>query len=143
MLNSKFIALTGAALIASTAAFAQSTTVTTTTDNSAKETGAAAGFVGGAATGAAVGGPVGAGIGAVVGAVGGSLATPSTEVTTYVQKNPVPPVMIDGGVRTGVVVPDTVTLTPVPEATQYSYIYVDGQPVLVDSSNRTVVRVVN
>ncbi|MEI4487147.1 DUF1236 domain-containing protein [Frigidibacter sp. MR17.14] len=142
MLNKKLFALTGAAVIAATGAFAQ-TTVTTTTDNSAKETGAAAGFVGGAATGAAVGGPVGAGIGAVVGAVGGSLATPSREVTTYVQSNPVPPVVIDGGVRTGVVVPDTVTLTPVPEAKQYSYIYVDGQPVLVDSSNRTVVRVVN
>jgi hypothetical protein len=57
---------------------------------------------------------------------------------TYVENNPVDPVILDGGVSAGVVIPQEVQLYEVPES-RYSYIYVDGQPVLVESDSRTVV----
>ncbi|TMV77564.1 DUF1236 domain-containing protein [Thioclava sp. BHET1] len=104
---------------------------------------ATAGTVAGAVTGAAVGGPVGAAVGGVIGAVAGaSTTTPDKQVTTYVTQNPVPPAQIQGSMQVGTVVPDTVTLTPVPQS-QFSYIYMDGHPVLVNNQNRTVVRVIN
>ena len=60
---------------------------------------------------------------------------------TYVETNPVAPVLIDGDIVAGYVVPDTVTLTPVPE-TDYAYIYTDTHPVLVNPTDRTVIRVI-
>ncbi|WP_102224667.1 DUF1236 domain-containing protein [Acidimangrovimonas sediminis] len=104
---------------------------------------ASAGLLAGAATGAAVGGPVGAAAGAVVGAASGLIATgPDKEVTTYVTAHPVAPVQYRGDIRTGVVVPDSVALTPVPHS-KLSYFYADGQPVVVNPHNRTIVKVVN
>lgn len=102
-----------------------------------------AGLLAGAAAGAAVAGPVGAAVGAVVGGASGVAVTPPDErVTTYVQQNPLQPVVVQQPMTVGAVVPSNVTLTPVPDS-QLSYIYVDGSPVLVDNHNRTVVRVVN
>ncbi len=114
---------------------------TITFDKAKAEQRGLGGGVAGAAVGAAVGGPVGAVVGAAIGAAGGAATVQPTEkVTTYVTQNPLPPVQLGTTVAVGTVVPDTVTLTPVPDS-QFSYIYVDGHPVLVNNQNRTVVEV--
>lgn len=104
---------------------------------------ATAGAVAGAATGAAIGGPVGAAVGGIVGAAGGVAVThPDKKVTTYVTGHPVPAVTLQGDMRTGVVIPDSVTLTPVPNS-KFAYVYDDGTPVIVNPQNRTVVKILN
>lgn len=104
---------------------------------------ATAGAVAGAATGAAVAGPVGAAVGGLVGAAGGVLAThPDQKVTTYVTGHPVPTITLQGDVRTGVVIPDGVTLTPVPDS-KFAYVYDGGTPIIVNPRNRTVVKILN
>lgn len=57
----------------------------------------------------------------------------------YVIANPVDPVGVTGDVVVGYVVPDDVDLVTIPDDPAYSYIYVDGRPVLVDNTSRTVV----
>ncbi len=114
---------------------------TVTFDQKKVDRHAAGGALAGAAVGAVAGGPVGAVVGAAIGAAGGAAATaPDKTVTTYVTQNPVPPVALQGRVTVGTVLPDSVTLTPVPDS-QYAYIYLNGHPVLVDNATRTVVRV--
>lgn len=118
-------------------------TVSTVTFNQKKvKSHAEGGAVAGAVVGAAVGGPVGAAVGAAVGAVGGAATTAPTKktVTTYVTQNPVAPTRMSENVTVGTVVPPTVELTPVPNSA-YSYIYVDGHPVLIRNKTRTVVRI--
>lgn len=144
MTNRKFIAVTGACLLAAGSAFAQSTVTTTTStqvDQTQQKHNEAAGAIGGAAVGAAVGGPVGAAVGAVAGAAGGIIATPPKKVTTYVEQHPVNEVAINERVATGVVLPDAVTLTPVPQS-KYAYVYSDGHAVIVNPENRKVLKVV-
>ncbi|WP_102224668.1 DUF1236 domain-containing protein [Acidimangrovimonas sediminis] len=100
----------------------------------------------GAATGATIGGPAGAAAGAVVGAavgaVNGSMKAPTKTVTTYTINNPTPTVKVEGNIKQGVVIPKTVSLTPVPNS-DYAYFYSDNKPVIVNPSDRTVVQVVN
>ncbi|MCO4319844.1 DUF1236 domain-containing protein [Phyllobacterium sp. 21LDTY02-6] len=57
----------------------------------------------------------------------------------YVIENPADPVVIEDDISQGYVVPDTVTLRPIPESPGYGYIYVDGHPVIVSMENRQVV----
>ncbi|MCM2561625.1 DUF1236 domain-containing protein [Lutimaribacter sp. EGI FJ00015] len=95
----------------------------------------------GAVAGAAVGGPVGALIGAAIGASAGSAATPTDKVTTYVRANPLDPVYLDGEVVVGAGIPETVTLSEVPDS-EYHYAYVNGVPVLVEREKRRVVYIV-
>ena len=101
--------------------------------------------VGGAATGAVagaiIGGPVGAIIGAAVGMTRGDAITPEERVTTYVRANPVEPVYLDGEVVVGAGIPETVTLSEVPDS-EYYYAYINGVPVLVEREQRRVVYVV-
>jgi uncharacterized protein YraI len=112
-----------------------------TIDKSNEDKGAAAGMVTGAAAGAIIGGPPGAAVGAVVGAIGGgTLAKPDKKVTTYVEANPTPAITYSGDLAEGQVLPETVTLTPVP-GSDFSYVYVDNAPVIVDSHHR-IVRVI-
>lgn len=135
-------AAVGATAISASAAFAQTTVYQTTRDNSAeKSANARTGLVAGATAGAVVGGPVGAVVGAAIGATGGNQLTPDEKVVTYVQTNPVAPVIIEGDIAAGYVVPETVTLTPVPD-TNYAYIYSNDRPVLVNPADRTVIRVI-
>ena len=101
---------------------------------SAPTTGAAVAT--GAVTGALVGGPVGA----VVGGVAGAALVPPAPVTTYVTGNPVDPVYLDGEVVVGAGLPAEVGLRPVPDY-RYQYVYVNGQPVLVDPATRRIVYV--
>jgi uncharacterized protein YraI len=106
--------------------------------------GAVAGATGGAIVGALVGGPVGAAVGGVVGASSGATAgaviDPPEVARTYVTSNPIDPVYLDGEVVIGAGVPDTVTLQAIPDY-EYQYVYINGQPVLVDPGTRQIVYV--
>ena len=104
------------------------------------DAGATTGAVTGAVAGALIGGPVGAVIGGVVGANAGAAITPPAEVGTYVTQNEVSPVYLSGEVVVGAGIPQNIQLQPVPDY-QYQYAYVNGQPVLVDPSNRRIVYV--
>ena len=101
----------------------------------------AAGGAAGAVAGAIVGGPVGALIGAVVGGSAVAIADPGQTVRTYVTANPVEPIYLDGEVVVGAGIPETVMLSEVPDS-EYSYAYVNGVPVIVDRSKRSVVYIV-
>lgn len=108
--------------------------------------GAVAGGATGAIAGAIIGGPIGAVVGGVAGATVGGTAEgiaspPSEEVVTYVQSNQLEPVYLDGEVVVGASLPETVVLTEVPDY-EYRYVYVNGQPVLVEPETRRIVYVV-
>jgi uncharacterized protein YraI len=111
--------------------------------------GATTGIVGGAIAGALIAGPVGAVGGAVIGGAAGSITgsaagaaiDPPEQVRTYVSANPAQPVYLEGEVVVGAGLPDTVELMPVPDY-GYKYVYVNGQPVLVDPDSRRIVYVV-
>lgn len=107
--------------------------------------GAAVGATSGAIVGALVGGPVGAAIGGAIGAASGTTAgaiiDPPETARTYVTANPLDPVYLEGEVVIGAGVPETVTLQPVPDY-EYQYVYINGQPVLVDPGTRQIVYVV-
>lgn len=109
---------------------------TSTTANSTV-TGAA----GGAIAGALIGGPVGAAIGGALGATAGVVVDPPAPAIDYVRNNPLDPIYLEGEVVVGAQVPDTVTVTPIPDY-QYSYVYVNGFPVLVEPQSREIVYVV-
>lgn len=107
--------------------------------------GTAAGAAGGALAGAIIGGPVGAVVGGVAGAVAGGTADaidePNEEVRTYVTTNRVDPVYLEGEVVVGASLPETVELREIPDY-EYRYVYVNGQPVLVEPTSRRIVYVV-
>lgn len=66
---------------------------------------------------------------------------PLPEVTTYVTSNVVDPYYLDGEVVLGAVVPETVTLAPIPTYPEYAYGSLNGQTVLVDPVARNIVYV--
>ncbi|MEK1886907.1 MAG: DUF1236 domain-containing protein [Phyllobacterium sp.] len=57
----------------------------------------------------------------------------------YVIAHPSDPVVIDGDVAVGTVVPDTIELVPIPDSPDYAYVYVDKQPIIVSRKDRKVV----
>jgi hypothetical protein len=118
---------------------AESDADTNITGSTAVDTGVAVGGTAGAVTGAIVGGPVGAVIGGFAGAMLGTAAAVPQPAVDYVVAHPVEPVVIEGGVSAGMVVPEAVTLTPIPDHPEYAYVYVDGRPVLVRMESREVV----
>lgn len=63
---------------------------------------------------------------------------PETTIT-YVERHPLDPVILEGPVEAGMVVPQSVQIVEVPESPAYGYIYVDQRPVLVDRSSREVI----
>jgi uncharacterized protein YraI len=109
------------------------------------DAGAVVGGATGAVAGAIVGGPVGAAVGGAIGAVGGGAAgtavEPPPNVRTYVTSRPMEPVYLEGEVVTGATLPDTVALQPIPDY-NYDYVYVNGQPVLVEPQSRRIVYIV-
>ncbi|MBY2945076.1 DUF1236 domain-containing protein [Rhizobium leguminosarum] len=130
-MNIKIVGITAGMLLASTAVFAQSSTVT--------------GAAGGAATGAIVGGPVGAAVGGIVGGVAGSVIDPPPQqVVTYVQQAPAPTtrVVVKEKVVVGQPLPETVVVTPVPDDPKYAYAIVNDQRVIVEPSSRKVIQVI-
>ena len=64
---------------------------------------------------------------------------PPQQVRTYVVSNPVDPVYLQGEVVVGAGLPETVQLRTVPDYSPYRYVYVNGQPVLVDPASRRIV----
>jgi uncharacterized protein YraI len=114
-------------------------------DKGGGDSGAVAGGVTGAVAGALIAGPVGAVVGGVAGTVAGGAAgtiiDPPEQVRTYVTTHQVDPVYLEGEVVVGAGVPDTVELREIPDY-QYRYVYVNGQPVLVDAKTRQIVYVV-
>lgn len=108
--------------------------------------GAIAGGATGAVAGALIGGPIGAVVGGVAGAAVGGTAEglsspPPDQVITYVRSNQAQPVYLDGEVVVGASLPETVALSEVPDY-EYRYVYVNGQPVLVEPQSRRIVYVV-
>ncbi|MGH6861244.1 MAG: DUF1236 domain-containing protein, partial [Phyllobacterium sp.] len=61
------------------------------------------------------------------------------EVVTYVERNPTDPVVIEGDVSTGMVIPEDVPMVAVPDQPRYSYVYVDDRPALIETDTRRVV----
>lgn len=100
--------------------------------------GAAVGSLAGAAAGALIAGPIGAAVGAMAGGVAGDVAEPNEAVTTYVTTNKVEPIYLDGEVVMGAGIPDSVTLHEIPDS-DYRYLVVNGQTVLVEPGQRKVV----
>lgn len=107
--------------------------------------GGVAGAATGAIAGAIIGGPVGAAVGGIAGAAGGGITgaaiTPAPEVRTYIEQNPVDPVYLDGEVVVGASLPETVVMREIPDY-EYRYVYVNGQPVLVEPESRRIVYIV-
>lgn len=107
-------------------------------------TGAVTGGVTGAVAGAIIAGPVGAVVGGGAGVIGGAAAgtviDPPERVRTYVTGNQIDPVYLDGEVVVGAGLPETVVLREIPDY-EYRYVYVNGQPVLVEPGSRRIVYV--
>lgn len=137
----KILLASAALAILAGPALAQTTVVTTTEPKSDGEraAGTLAGTGAGAVAGALVGGPIGAVVGGVAGTVIGGAASAPDDVQQYVLANPVDPVVVEGDVKSGYVVPDTVVLTPVPSNPDYVYFYNNNRPVIVSKADRRVV----
>ena len=65
---------------------------------------------------------------------------PPPEVRTYIDGAPVDTVTYDGDVIVGATLPGDMVITQVPNY-QYSYVRVNGRPMLVDPQSRRVVYV--
>lgn len=66
---------------------------------------------------------------------------PPDEVRTYIGSHELEPVYLEGEVVSGAALPDTVELGDIPDY-DYRYVYVNGQPALVDPRTRRIVYVV-
>jgi hypothetical protein len=122
------ISLAAASLLASTAAFAQSTT--------------AEGAANGARAGGEIGGPIGAMVGGTVGAaVGAAVEIPNAVVTSIPRDEP--SVVVRERVVVGEPLPPDVVLRPVPHYTQYRYAVVNDRRVIVEPRTRRVIRVID
>lgn len=73
--------------------------------------------------------------------VEGVFPPPPAEIRTYVDTHRPDPVYLDGEVVTGATLPDTVELREIPDY-KYRYVYVNGQPALIDPQTRRIMYVV-
>jgi hypothetical protein len=122
------ISVVAASLLASSAAFAQSTT--------------AAGAANGARTGGDVAGPVGEIVGGTVGAaVGAAVEIPNAVITSIPRSEP--SVVVRERVVVGEPLPPTVELRPVPSHTEYRYAVVNDRRVIVEPRTRKVIRIID
>ena len=129
MKNRLAVTLMAASLLASGAAFAQSTT-----EQGARD---------GARAGGDVGGPIGAMVGGTVGAaVGAGLEIPNAVITS-VQGERGPSVVVRERVIVGEPLPAEVELRPVPHYTQYEYAVVNDRRVIVEPRTRKVIRIID
>ena len=122
------ISVVAASLLASSAAFAQSTT--------------AAGAANGARAGGDVAGPVGEIVGGTVGAaVGAAVEIPNAVITSIPRSEP--SVVVRERVVVGEPLPPTVELRPVPSHTEYRYAVVNDRRVIVEPRTRKVIRIID
>lgn len=96
------------------------------------------GAAGGAIVGALIAGPVGAAIGTAAGASAALTIDPPEAARTYVTSNPMETVYLEGEVVVGAQVPAEVTVSQIPDY-EYEYVYINGQPVLIEPSSREIV----
>jgi hypothetical protein len=123
------VSLTAVALLASSAAFAQSTTAT--------------GAANGARTGGEIAGPVGEIVGGTVGAAVGAAVEIPNAVITSIQGERVPSVVVQERVVVGEPLPPAVELRPVPRYTEYRFAVVNDRRVIVDPRTRRVIRIID
>jgi hypothetical protein len=129
MKNRLIVSLAAVSLLASSAAFAQSTTVE--------------GANNGARAGGAVGGPVGEAVGGTVGAaVGLGLEIPNAVITS-IQGDRAPSVTVRERVVVGAPLPPTVELRTVPSHSEYRYAIVNDQRVIVEPRTRKVIKIID
>lgn len=102
---------------------------------------ALAGSAVGAAVGAAIGGPLTIAAGILAGGMIGTDAAPAPEVIAYVNDHPVDTVILDGEVVVGAGIPEGVEIHEVPDS-EYAYLSVNGQPVIVEPGERKIVTIV-
>ena len=98
------------------------------------------GAAGGAIAGALIGGPIGAAVGGAIGATTGVVVDPPETARTYVADNPMDPVYLEGEVVVGAQVPQEVAVQTIPDY-EYEYVYINGQPVLIEPGSREIVYV--
>jgi hypothetical protein len=129
MMNKRVaVSLIAASLLASGAAFAQSTTV-----EGARE---------GARAGGEVGGPVGGVIGGTVGAaVGAAVEIPNAVITAIPRGER--SVVVRERIVVGEPLPPSVELRVVPNHTEYRYAVVNDRRVIVEPRTRKVIRVID
>jgi len=129
MKNRFVISLAAVSLLASSAAFAQSTTVQGAND--------------GARAGNAVGGPIGGAVGGTVGAaVGLGLEIPNAVITS-IQGERAPSVVVRERVVVGEPLPPTVELRTVPNHTEYRYAVVNDRRVIVEPRTRKIIKIID
>ena len=127
MKNRVVVSLIAVSMLASGAAFAQSTT-----EQGARE---------GARTGGQVGGPVGAMVGGTVGAaVGAAVEIPNAVITAIPRDER--SVVVQERIVVGEPLPPSVQLRVVPNHTEYSYAVVNDRRVIVEPRTRKVIRVI-
>ncbi|QQR36774.1 DUF1236 domain-containing protein [Devosia oryziradicis] len=111
--------------------------------NADADAGAVVGGTAGGATGAVVGGlifgPIGAVIGGFTGATIGASAGVEASSVEYVRLNPTTPVVIDGDIDVGYVVPAEIELHAIEGDATYGYFYTNDRVYFVNLSDRTVV----
>ncbi len=128
MKNRIAVSLIAVSMLASGAAFAQSTT-----EQGARE---------GARTGGEVGGPVGAMVGGTVGAaVGAAVEIPNAVITAIPRGER--SVVVQERIVVGEPLPPSVQLRVVPNHSEYSYAVVNDRRVIVEPRTRKVVRVID
>jgi hypothetical protein len=67
---------------------------------------------------------------------------PPDEVVTYVQRESVPSVRIEGDIRVGGTLPGTVEIRTIPRHEKFGYTVVNDRRVIVEPSTRRVIRIV-
>jgi hypothetical protein len=121
------ISLVAVSLLASSAAFAQSTT-----EQGARD---------GARAGGDIGGPIGAMVGGTVGAaVGAGLEIPNAILGGLPRSESV---VVEERVVVGEPLPPAVVLRPVPNYTEYRYAVVNDRRVIVDPRTRRVIKIID
>jgi len=129
MKNRLVISLAAVSLLASSAAFAQSTTAT--------------GAAEGARAGGQVGGPVGEVVGGTVGAaVGLGLEIPNAVITS-IQAERAPSVVVRERIVVGEPLPSSVELRTVPSHTEYRYAVVNDRRVIVEPRTRKIIKIID
>ena len=109
-------------------------------DEATKATvGGTAGGVTGAVIGGMIFGPLGAVIGGFTGATIGVEAGINSKDIEYVRLHPTEPVVIEGDVTAGYVVPKTVTIAAIADDPDYGYFYTKDRVYIVKMADRKVV----
>jgi hypothetical protein len=129
MKNRLAVSLMAALLLASGAAFAQSTTAT--------------GAANGARTGGEVAGPVGQIVGGTVGAAVGAAVEIPNAVITSIEAERAPSVVVRERVVVGEPLPPSVELRTVPSHTEYRYAVVNDRRVIVEPRTRKIIKIID